>query len=147
MKLRQLNFLDEDACVAEVNRLRAGYRAGGAWSLEQACWHLNFPVTQSLREPANPEPTQEERESHAFVEQVIAAGWPPGLTAGEEMMPPADPGTGAIDSWVASLRRLKEYRPAKVDAFIFGPLATDKFRKFVLVHAAHHLGFFEPVKP
>ena len=39
MKLRELNFADEKAAIADLNLLRQGYQAGGNWTLAQACWH------------------------------------------------------------------------------------------------------------
>jgi hypothetical protein len=144
MKLRNIQFENEDACIADIENLRAGARAGGAWSLGQTCWHLNFPVAHSLREPKNSEPTPEQVKRQAFVEKVIASGWPQGASAPKEMVPPADAGDETIDELIASLRNMKKYSAAYVDALLFGPVATSKFRKFALIHAAHHLSFFEP---
>lgn len=144
LKLRDLQFDDESACIEELLKLRSGCRSAGSWSFEQASWHLNFPIAHSLNgTPAN-EPTSEQKAQQAFVEQVIASGYPEGMPAPSEMIPPAQPGKNAVDELIISLRRLQRYTAPKIDAFIFGPLETEKFRGFVLRHAAHHLGFFEP---
>jgi hypothetical protein len=37
LKLRDVHFDSVEACVAEMAMLRGGYRAGGSWSLAQAC--------------------------------------------------------------------------------------------------------------
>jgi len=146
MKLRALDFVDEEACVAEVERLRKGWRNGGEWSLGQACWHLAYPVKRSLKEPGDKEPTGAQRNAQEFLERVIVEGWPAGLKAMEEMQPAADAGEWAVDEFVEAMRGLSDFRGEKMDAFLFGPVLTWKYRRFVLVHAAHHLGFFEPAR-
>ena len=60
------------------------------------------------------------------------------------MVPPTDVEPQAIDKFVAALRRLWSFEAPYLDAFVFGPVEAEKFRRFVLAHAAHHLGFFEP---
>lgn len=147
MKRRDVEYADEGDCIADIERLRASSRGAGAWSLAQTCWHLEFPVTHSLRPPETTEATPEQQKRHASLDRVIASGWPAGLSSPAEMVPPADAGPEAIDALVTSLHQLRAYEPPYVDAFLFGPVETAKFRRFILVHAAHHLGFFEPEGP
>jgi len=143
MRLRTIHYSDIDACIADVKRLQAGYRNGGTWSLEQNCWHLNVPVERSLQEPTDPEPSPEQRKDQAFIDQVVTSGWPEGLAAAGEMMPPDAVGSDAVERYTASLQQLRDYQPTLLDAFIFGPVEADKFRRFVLIHAADHLAFLE----
>lgn len=70
---------------------------------------------------------------------MIASGWPEGLKADGEMMPPDVVEDSAIDDYLISLERLRDYESAYIDAFIFGPVPTAKFRRFALIHAADHL--------
>jgi hypothetical protein len=144
MKLRDVRFADEAACIADVERLRAGWRAGGAWTLGQACWHLNFPLEHYSHVGAGAEPTAEQRKIQGFIDQVLASGWPEGLAAAKAMLPPADVGLEAVDALVASLRKFQGVREARVSAFVFGPVETERLRQFAMIHSAHHLSFFEP---
>ena len=145
MKLRNVSYADEAAVIADVERLTKGCKSGGAWSLPQACFHLNYPIEQTL---GNPEPkseaTAQQKQMQGFIDQVIANGWPAGLKAPGEMAPPSDPGASAVDQLLASLRKLQTRKSGRVDAFLFGPVDTEKLRRFMLIHAAHHLSFFEP---
>jgi hypothetical protein len=140
-----VSYADEAAVIADVERLAKGCKSGGAWSLPQVCFHLNYPIVQTL---ANPEPkgeaTAQQKQMQGFIDQVIANGWPSGMNAPKEMAPPADPGASVVDHLLASLRKLQSTKSARVDAFVFGPVDTEKLRRFMLIHAAHHLSFFEP---
>lgn len=146
MKLRNVSFADEAACIADVERLAKGYRTGGAWSFDQACFHLRCPIDLTLKNPEpTGEPTEQQKQMQAFIDQVIANGWPAGMNSPKEMSPPAEAGPGMADALVASLRRLQAQKSHRLDAFVFGPIETEKLRRFMLIHAAHHLSFFEPV--
>jgi hypothetical protein len=144
MKLRTVRFADENACIADVERLAKGSRGGGAWSLAQACWHLAYPIDQSLHPPKVLEPTAEQAKRQEFIDKVIASGWPAGLDAPKPMVPPPETDQNAVAAFVASLKRLRDYRESHVESFVFGPVETGKFRQFALIHSAHHLNFFEP---
>src|SRR5438128_11873113 len=97
MKLRNVRFENEDACIADVERLANGARAGGAWSLAQAGWHLAYPVKESLHPPKTFEPTPEQAKRQEFIDRVIASGWPPGLDSPKPMVPPADTEQKAVE--------------------------------------------------
>lgn len=145
MKLRDLKFNDEQACIADMNALRQGHQAGGKWSLAQACWHCAWPLKQSLHAPKSIRPSVDQKSSQAFMDQVIATGWPAErLDASREMTPPKDAGPEAIDEFISMLDRLANYPASHVDAHVFGPVDLARYRGFVLVHAAHHLNFFRP---
>jgi hypothetical protein len=112
--------------------------------LPQVYWHLNVVVARSLREPANPEPNSDQQTQLAFIDQAITSGWPEGMSSPAEIVPPDNIESDAVDSYIASLRQLKDYHPTYVDAYLFGPVATNQFRQFVLIHAAEHLCFLKP---
>ena len=136
MKLRKVEYADEAACIADVERLSGGCR----------CFHLSFPIEQTLGNPdPTGEPTAQQKQMQGFIDQVIANGWPTGMNSPKEMSPPPDPGRAAVDTLLASLRKLEDKKSGRVNAFLFGPIETAKLRQFMLIHAAHHLSFFEPV--
>jgi hypothetical protein len=144
MKRRDVRYADVNECIADVERLRAGCQSGGEWSLAQACWHLENPVTRAMHPPETTDLTPEQQKLHAFIDERIVSGWPSGRKAPDDMVPPADAGPEAIDRYIAALRRLWAYELPFVDSFRFGAVDTEKFRHFMLSHAAHHLSFFEP---
>lgn len=146
MKFRNVSYANEAAVIADVERLSKGCKSGGAWSLPQVCFHLNYPIERTLGNPEpRGEPTEQQKQMQGFIDQVIANGWPAGMNAPAEMAPPADPGPEAISQLLTSLRRLEGTKSKRVDAFVFGPIDSEKLRRFMLIHAAHHLSFFEPV--
>src|SRR5437763_11893750 len=99
MKLRKVEFPDEAACISDVERLAKGCRAGGAWSLAQVCFHLNYPIERTLGNPEpTGEPTDQQKQMQGFIDQVIANGWPAGMNAPKEMAPPANPGNSIVDT-------------------------------------------------
>ena len=60
------------------------------------------------------------------------------------MTPPADLGPEVIDRFIAASQKFSELRDARVEALVFGPVELEKLRRFVLIHSAHHLNYFEP---
>jgi hypothetical protein len=143
---RKLDFQSEAEVVSDINRLRAGNRkVAGKWTFGQTCWHLALPVKMCLRQPATTEPNDAQRAMHARLDELIAArGMPEGLPAPAGTEPPADAGPDAADDVLADLAALTAYENTHVDFGPFGPVPVNKFREFVLIHAAHHLSFFEP---
>jgi len=145
MKLRELNFADEKAAIADLKALRQGYQAGGNWTLAQACWHCWTPLAKGLEPARTLDLSAEEKSNQTFLDDVIHNGWPKDqLPASTEMTPPSKVYDGAVDDLIAALDRMASYPHSHVSTFIFGPVETPKFRRFVLIHIAHHLGFFRP---
>ena len=146
-KRRRITFKDESELIADLEGLRKGWESSGRWTLEQACWHLEFPISHSLHDAAGKEPTAFQKRVQTYLEQVVADGWPDSTKeAPKEMAPPADASPESIDRLIDSLRSMQGWKSPTVDAFLFGPVETKKFRRFVLIHAAHHLSFFESTK-
>jgi hypothetical protein len=142
-KLRSISYTTVAECIADVETLRRGYRAGGNWTLPQTCFHLAYPLEQIS--VAKGEPTAEQKQVQGFVDGVLANGWPEAeLPASKPMTPPADVGTDAIDRFIDAARKFAQLRDGRVEAYLLGPIELDKLRRFVLIHAAHHLNFFEP---
>ncbi|MDB5296207.1 MAG: hypothetical protein JWO31_2190 [Phycisphaerales bacterium] len=140
----ELNYPGAAAVVADLRRLRRGYARTGAWSLEQACWHLRAATEAVLRPPAGPA-TPEQAAARPVLEQVLAGAYPPGLDAPGPFVPPADAGPGEVDALVETLGRLVAYPHPTAAHRRFGPVTRDELVRLVLVHCAHHLGFLVPV--
>jgi hypothetical protein len=145
---RKIKFESIDEAIADLERLRKGCVQQGAWTLPQIAFHIRFPIEQSLAKPApaaSAQPTAEQKQFQGFLEQVNASGWPDKvLDAPEPMRPPADATEKEIDALIASLRKVKDYKHPRIDAFIFGPVESEKLAKFLLAHASHHLSYLQP---
>jgi Protein of unknown function (DUF1569) len=142
---RKLSFSTESEAISDVEQLRIGFVKAGTWNLPQICFHLAYPIDHSLHLPTTMELTDKQRGAQGFLEQVIASGWPAGhFDPPEPMRPPADVNPAAVGGLIDSLKQMSQYNASHVDAFLFGPVATQKFRRFALVHAAHHLSFLSP---
>ena len=144
---RPLRFDNIDAIADDVRRLRAGHTRVGRWTLAQSCLHLNESLAPCLHEPATTELTDAQRQMHARLDGMFAAGampagrpLPPGVEA-----PAADAGDDAIDAYLAGLAALKAYPHAHADfGPTFGAVAIAPFRAFIAFHAANHLRNYVP---
>ena len=145
-KPRELHFQTEADVITDVEALRAGCGACGKWTLPQACWHMAKTITLCLRPPAKLEPSESERRmQETLLRPLLASGvMPSGVGADPMLDPPADAGEADVDAFVARLRDLERYQQSHVAFGPFGPVATADFRRFVLIHADLHLGFFQP---
>jgi hypothetical protein len=142
-KLRNISYATIADCIADVETLRRGYRAGGNWTLPQVCFHLAYPLEQISA--ARGEPTTEQKQVQGFVDGVLANGWPEAeLPASKPMTPPADVGPEAIDRFINAARKFSQLRDDRVEAYLLGPIEVEKLRRFALIHAAHHLNYFAP---
>jgi Protein of unknown function (DUF1569) len=143
---RQLNFQNEDQVIAEVVRLRHGYRQLGNWSLPQACWHLYMLIDKYLAPPENPTPTPEQTAKKiGFVDQMLKTRKsPPGFQAPPQLTPSPELTEDAVDHFIQSLFTMKEYPHALAGMGPVGPVTIEEFRQVHFVHAEHHLGFLVP---
>jgi hypothetical protein len=140
-----LNFVDENAAIADIERLRKGNTQLGKWSLAQACWHCWVLSQDVLHPPTTTEVTPKQKESQKFIFDVNANGWPDQqFPAGPTSTPTADVGPQSIDDLIALLRKMAAYPHAQVGHPSFGAVDIAAFRRFILVHLAHHLSFFVP---
>lgn len=144
---RTLTFSTIDDVIADIGRLRRGYSKTGNWTLPQICFHLAYPIDESLRGILSPAPTSKQQQAQGFLDQVNESGWPKQkLDSPPPMRPPERADESAIEQYLASLKKLRDYHQPMVEAFLFGPIETDRLRRFMLMHAAHHLSFLQPLQ-
>ena len=145
---RRIRFHTEQDAIAEVERVRDGAcETCGRWTLEQTAWHTAMPLKMCLHKPARLEPTEDERKMQAYLDDLEAEGqMADGLDAPAGTEPPPRCDASEIDALIDGLRNLADYRESHVDFGPFGPTPTPKFRAFVLIHTAHHLGMFRPAE-
>ena len=140
-----LSYGNEDAVIADVQKLRRGYVQAGAWSLPQMCAHLDKAV-QFRMQPAPFAPdTPEQLKNKERVPGILATGkLPEGIKAPEPMLPPADCGEQSIDAFLATIEKYKRFPGPTAPHRIFGALAEPDARKLNLIHCAHHLSYLTP---
>jgi hypothetical protein len=143
---RRLKFDSIDEVIAEIARLRPGYRQLRNWNLPMMGRHITLTIERFLMPPANSVPTPDEAaRKAAFVDVVLATFRPPpGLIPPPDLMPPPDCTEADIDRAISALEKLKSYPHPLVAMGAMGPVSIDEFRRLNLIHIAHHLGYLIP---
>jgi hypothetical protein len=141
---RTLDFGSLDEVLAEVDRLLAGHRTVGRWTLGQILYHLATAIRVTCRGRPVPEarPVSDEVRERFF----RLRRFPEGLEAPHpRLVPPVDADARteaealrqAIARWAAA--------PGPFSAHpLLGPMNKVEWTQFHCIHCAHHLGFAIP---
>jgi hypothetical protein len=141
---RRLRFADTDACAADVALLRPGYTKAGNWSLPQVCWHLNTAINYSMRPPPHP-PTRFKPVGSFIIKTAIFFGRIPSARRSPDFVKPApDVPDAAIDEFLSTLLILKSFAGPFAPHHLAGKIKPEDYKRFHLVHCAHHLGYLSP---
>ena len=142
---RVLDFASLDDVMTDVERLLAGHRTVGQWTLGQILNHLRAAIRLTTKAPGSTsEPT---REQAVFRRLFFRGGrFPEGLEVPlPEMIPQADLDPHAEAD---SLRLAIGSYGSRIEPFPahprLGPLTGDEWNRFHCIHCAHHLGFAVP---
>jgi hypothetical protein len=143
---RQIRFHDEAEVIADVERLRKGYKQVGQWSLPQMAWHLNQAVLSRMTPGPHPADTSEQVARKPMLQHVLSMhGYlPDGISAPDSLIPPRDTAESAVDDLIESLRRLKSFPGPIAPHRLFGQIPDADARKLNLIHCAHHLSYLIP---
>jgi hypothetical protein len=143
---RHLRFESLDAILPEVERLRAGHRTLGRWSLGQICDHLASATRLAVDAPADTrhDPSlllPPERTAEVFATERLPEGLPLPSVLGEPAAISEAEGAerlrSALDHYRAKGGPVAPHR-------YFGALTKEKWERLVCIHCAHHLGFAVP---
>ncbi len=147
MGRRRLVFQNLGEILPEVDRLRAGCRTVGRWSLGQICWHLSESFVGSI------EGFGVRRHlfmrtflgrialRRVFQTQSIDAGF----TVTDRLDPPEDAGVAtSVASLEAAMDRYRSYSGAMGVHPFFGRLTRSEWDRLHCIHSAHHLSFATP---
>lgn len=143
---RTLRFETLDAILPEVERLMAGHRTIGRWSLGQICDHLASATLRAVDAPADTrhDPSlllPAERTAEIFATERLPEGLPlPAAMAEPEPVAPEE-GASRLRS---ALEHYREKGGPVAPHRIFGPLSKERWDRLVCMHCAHHLSFAIP---
>ena len=145
---RKLNFQSADEVIADVERLRGGYRKLGNWSLPQMTYHLAVSLRDGLSPPEPmdlPRTPEQEAMKAGFVDYVMAGGaMKPEWQATDEWVPPESCDERHIDEFISLLKTMRDYPHPRVMMGPLGPVTIEEYRGVDLAHAAHHLRYLVP---
>lgn len=142
---RSLQLTDEDAAIAEIERLRSGYTKVGKWSLEQAAYHLDQSLQSRMQPGPHPANMPEQDARRDTLQQVLASGrLPDGILAPPSMEPSPECTSECVDSLIATLRKSKTFPGPFAPHRLFGSLSDADMRRINMIHIAHHLSYLVP---
>ena len=146
---RTLAFSSLAEVMPEVDRLLAGHRTVGNWSLGQICNHLSKPHTSGC--PVEGFPRKAPWPVRKLIgpvakRRIFATGrMPSGVRLPEKYAP--KPGVDAraeAEALRATLHLFSAEAGPLVPHPLFGPLTVAEWHRFHCIHCAHHLGFAVP---
>jgi hypothetical protein len=142
---RPVKFASADDVVADVQRLRSvPYTRSGNWSLEQACWHLNFVTNYFMSPGPHPIPNTPP-DAHQNLKSVLAGGQiPTGIRSPDPALPPEACSPDAVDSFIATMQRFKDFPGPFAPHRLFGSLTLEEGRQLTMIHCAHHFSYLVP---
>ena len=150
MKPRRLRFNSFDAAMDEIDRLHAcGCECLGTWDLAKTCDHLTVTMRMSLDGfPPDTRPFWPLRVLGPTLVKWTVLGlgrMPRGVPLPHPALGVTDPRAEqtAISHCVATLREVAEAQQFKRNP-VMGSLSPKQWRRFHLVHTAHHLGLLIP---
>jgi hypothetical protein len=151
MQRRRLRFDTIDAAIDDIDNLHAcGYERLGAWDLARTCDHLTMAVRMSIdgyaTEARVPWPLRLFGTTVARW-TILWFGWiprnvplPHGSLGNENPRPEQT----AVSHCIATFRELRDHDGDFYSHPIVGRLTPRQWRRYHLVHAAHHLSLLIP---
>ncbi|MEE2643172.1 MAG: DUF1569 domain-containing protein [Planctomycetota bacterium] len=151
---RPLKFNSFDDMVSEARSLMEnGYASNGNWSLGQACGHLAEWMRYSLDGyPRPPLPLRaifwvmKHTIAPRMKRKILAEGFQGGLPTAPESVPRPDSITDqqGLAQLLACVERVTEFDGKLLPSPLFGPMDKEMHTRVTLLHAEHHLAYFEP---
>jgi hypothetical protein len=143
---RDLTFTSLDDVMPDVERLLAGHKTVGRWTLGQICNHLATAIGLTLDVPARA--TEPTREKDIARRQFFRHGrFPEGMEAPIPILVPQselDANTEAELLRKVIIRFTLFTGPFPAHPRL-GALTREEWIRFHCMHCAHHLGFVRPV--
>ena len=144
---RTLAFSNLAEVMPEVDRLLAGHRTVGKWTLGQICNHLSGAIRVSVEGVPFQAPWPVRKLIGPIAKRsVFSKGrMPSGVRLPEKFAP--GPGLDAraeAEALRAAIRLFSAEAGPLAPHPLFGPLTIAEWQRFHCIHCAHHLGFAVP---
>jgi hypothetical protein len=144
---RPLAFTSLAEVMPEVDRLLAGHKTVGRWSLGQVCNHLSDSLNYSIDgfNAKVPWLIRMLFGGMAKRELFSTGKMREGIKLPEKFLP--KPGLDArseAERLRTSLQRYEAHTGALAEHPMFGPLDRDHWTRLHCIHCAHHLSFVHP---
>jgi hypothetical protein len=147
---RDLSFQSLEDVMPEVDRLIAGHRIGGTWTLAQICHHLSLAIRATVEGRTRQMPWIFRRTiGRVILGRIFRTGrFPEGVQAYPEFVPKPDLDARAeAEALRATLRLYAAEHGPFGEHPILGPMSPDDWNRFHCLHCAHHLSFVLPESP
>lgn len=145
---RKLDFARLDEILPEVERLLAGHRTVGQWSLAQMCRHLSDEFRYSIDGfPTRLLPWIIRRTAGAFIRRRLlrTRRMSEGLKVPAVYLPPPELDAAAEAATLgAAIDRFNVGAEPRVEHPLLGPMTHSQWAEFHCIHCAHHLSFAIP---
>ncbi|MEM6799252.1 MAG: DUF1569 domain-containing protein [Planctomycetota bacterium] len=145
---RNLELLSFDDVIAEVERLRdGGYAAGGAWNLSQTADHLSETMRLGMD---GDEPRLNwlmRKVFGAVLSLILARRW---MMSGAPTIPRLTPDSleaddpAKIGRLLATLAEARDFSGPLPPYPLCDNMTLEKWKRLMVIHAQHHLGFLAP---
>ena len=145
---RTLRYDSLDDIMPDVERLLAGHKTVGNWSLAQICRHVATVMRRVVDLPASTPQDPSQWVGEDKKKRVLESGLlPEELPALPQLVPVETLGEREE---AEGLRQAIAYYKASTGPVIphriFGPLSKEEWDELQLIHVAHHLSFAIPEK-
>lgn len=149
---RRLRFDSIDQAIDDIDALHTcGYERLGAWDLARTCDHLTTTMRYSLDGfPPDTRPMLALKVLGPTLVKwtVLGVGWMPrGVALPHPSLDDAQSVRSeqtAVSHCIATLREVRDFDGPFARSPVMGKLSPNQWRRFHLVHAAHHLSLLVP---
>lgn len=149
-RARELSLDSFDDAIAEIERLRSsGYTAAGNWNLSQVSEHIAATIRIGRHGGLKPMPwILRATVLRLLFDYVLWRAKMPGGAKAPPEITPADRGAdepAVIEACLDTLRETRDFQGDIARPYPFSTgMTTQKWKRLMLIHAAHHLSHLKP---
>jgi hypothetical protein len=150
VRRRRVRFGQASDVAEEAGRLLAGgYQRAGQWSLAQVCAHLSQTVEASVDAPNGFGgfllPAWKRFAARPVLQLMLVTRWiPAGVKLPAGALPTCEDDAEAVSRLKRAMETLEAHQGPWAKHPFFGTMSGDTWKRYHLIHSAHHLGFLAP---